>query len=200
MRPDEQTIIKTARLRIRTARLTDAQILFRLWTDPRVMTNVGYPKGLKISHREIEDGIRGQDPGTEFGKYLIAELQAGALAIGECKMILPDEEGVSRTDVKLLPEFWGHKYGVEIKQALVDYLFTYTSCTAVEGTPNVDNVASIKMQEAVGAVRVGEDTNHFPESMADFTAPVHHYIYHVLRNDWEQRKMGQAGETWLFWR
>ena len=35
----------------------------------------------------------------------------------------PDEEGLSTTDVKLLPEFWGNKYGVEIKRALLDYLF-----------------------------------------------------------------------------
>jgi RimJ/RimL family protein N-acetyltransferase len=79
---------------------------------------------------------------------------------------------------------------VEIKQALVDYLFTHTTCLAVEGTPNVANVASIKMQEAVGAVRVGEETHRFPESMAETTAPVHHYIYHVLRPDWERLRGG----------
>ncbi|UCG25526.1 MAG: GNAT family N-acetyltransferase [Chloroflexota bacterium] len=186
----EQTIIKTTRLRIRAARLADAELLYRLWTDARVMTNVGYPMGLKMSSREIEDGIREQDPATEYGRYLIAGLQANGRAIGECKMILPDEDGVSRTDVKLLPEFWGYKYGVEIKQALVDYLFKHTSCLAVEGTPNVNNIASIQMQEAVGAVRVGEDTYRFPESMAEFTAPVHNYIYQVLRSDWERRRKG----------
>ena len=189
MGSDAQTIIRTARLRIRTARIADAEILYRLWTDGRVMTNVGYPMGLDTSRQEIENGIREQDPETEFGKYLMADLQDGGQAIGECKMILPDEEGVSRTDVKLLPEFWGHKYGVEIKQALVDYLFAHTACLAVEGTPNVDNIASIRMQEAVGAVPVGEDTFRFPESMAEFTTPVHHYIYHVLRDDWERLRM-----------
>jgi RimJ/RimL family protein N-acetyltransferase len=103
-------------------------------------------------------------------------------------MILPDEEGVSRTDVKLLPAYWGHKYGVEIKQALVDYLFLHTDCAAVEGTPNVANIASIKMQEAVGAVRVGEDTFHFPIARAALTTPVHHYIYHVTRATWARRR------------
>ena len=103
-------------------------------------------------------------------------------------MILPDEAGISRTDVKLCPEFWGHKYGVEINQALVNYLFSHTDCKAVEGTPNVNNIASIKMQEAVGAIRVGEETYHFPESRADNTAPVHHYIYQVTRVTWEERR------------
>jgi RimJ/RimL family protein N-acetyltransferase len=55
-------------------------------------------------------------------------------------------------------------YGVEIKQALVDYLFTHTDCSAVEATPNVENKASIKMQEAVGGVCLGEATFQVPES------------------------------------
>jgi len=103
-------------------------------------------------------------------------------------MNLPDQEGISRTDVKLLPVCWGHKYGVEIKQALVDYLFLHTSCETVEGTPNVENIASIKMQEAVGAVRVGEDTFQFPQAKAAVTAPIHHYIYHVTRSTWARRR------------
>ncbi len=181
------TLIETERLSIRTAGKDDAKILFDLWTDPRVMTNVGYPQGLDITLQEIEERTGAQDPTSEFGKYLMAQLRAGGPTIGECKMNLPDEEGISRTDVKLLPAYWGHKYGVEIKQALVDYLFLHTSCEAVEGTPNVDNIASIKMQEAVGATCVGEDTFHFPEAKAAFTAPVHHYIYRVTRATWVQQ-------------
>ena len=182
----KQIVLKTERLVIRAARPVDAEVLYRLWSDPRVMNNVGFPRGLDISRREIEEGIRSQDPESEFGKYLMAQLQDGGPTLGECKMILPDEKGISRTDVKLLPEFWGHKYGVEIKQALVDYLFESTDCQAVEGTPNVANIASIKMQEAVGAIRVGEETYHFPESRAEFAVPVHYYIYHVERTTWER--------------
>jgi RimJ/RimL family protein N-acetyltransferase len=183
---EKQIVIKTERLVIRTARPVEAEVLYRLWSDARVMSNVGFPRGLDISRREIEEGIRSQDPESEFGKYLMAQLQDEGATLGECKMILPDENGISRTDVKLLPEFWGHKYGVEIKQALVDYLFSFTECQAVEGTPNVANIASIKMQEAVGAIRVGEETYRFPESRVEFTAPVHYYIYHVKRADWEK--------------
>ncbi len=47
------------------------------------------------------------------------------------------------------------------------------------------NIASIKMQEAVGGVRIGEDVYEFPESMREFTTPVHCYIYRVYRNAWE---------------
>lgn len=190
MASNKQSIFETERLLIRATGLADARILYRLWTDPRVMTNVGYPRGLDITLLEIEANIRQHNPNTEFGQYLMAERKSDNQVIGECKMILPDDDGVSRTDVKLLPEFWGHKYGVEIKQALVDYLFTRTDCRAVEGTPNVNNIASIKMQEAVGASRVGEETHHFPELMAGFTTPVHYYIYRVPRIDWEEGRAG----------
>jgi RimJ/RimL family protein N-acetyltransferase len=181
-------IVETERLVIRTAELPDAEILLQLWTDPRVMSNVGYPQGLDIALEEIEESIRGQDAASEFGKYLMVQRRKDGPTLGECKMKLPDEDGISRTDVKLLPGHWGRKYGVEIKQALIDYLFEHTDCLAVEGTPNVANIASIKMQEAVGAVRVGEDTFQFPSAKAAFTTPVHHYIYHITRETWTRRR------------
>jgi RimJ/RimL family protein N-acetyltransferase len=183
-----QAIIDTERLQIRSAGSQDSALLFAIWTDPRVMTYVGYPQGLRITQMGIIEQIAEQDLTRPFGRYLIVDIKETNLSIGECKMNLPDEEGTSRTDVKLIPEQWGHKYGVEVKQALVDYLFEHTECHSVEGTPNVNNVASIKMQEAVGAVRLSEGTFHFPESIAGYTAPVHHYIYHIYRSEWERRR------------
>ena len=73
---------------------------------------------------------------------------------------------------------------VGFPRGLVDYLFTHTRCSAVEATPNVENSASIKMQEAVGGVCVGEDTFQVPESRKGYAIPVHHYIYRVYREDW----------------
>jgi RimJ/RimL family protein N-acetyltransferase len=100
----------------------------------------------------------------------------------------PNEDSIAEPDVKLLPEFWGHKYGVEVWRALVDYQFTHTACTAVHGTPNVENLASIKMQEAAGAVRIDEGVCEFPDSLRSFTQPVRYNSYRVLRADWELKK------------
>jgi len=58
----------------------------------------------------------------------------------------------------------------EFEQLLVvAYQFTHTDCEAVHATPNVKNVASIKMQEAVGVIRVGEGVYHFPELLREYT-------------------------------
>ncbi len=177
-------VFETERLRLRTATAVDADLLFALWTDPRVMTNVGFPQGLRITREEIVANMEKHDPAQVFDRYLMVERKATGEVIGECKLGSPNEEGISETDVKLLPRFWGHKYGVEIKRGLVDYLFRHTDCTAVQATPNVNNVASIRMQEAVGGVCVGEKTFKFPEEMQSWTADVHAYIYHVYRENW----------------
>jgi RimJ/RimL family protein N-acetyltransferase len=185
--PSQYIVFDMERLVIRPAAAQDIDLLYDLWTDPRVMTGVGFPHGLRITRQEIEQRL--QRPfDSEFGQVLVVELRTTGQAIGQCGMHAPDKGGIAGTDIKLLPGFWGHKYGAEVKRGLVSHLFTHTCCTAVEATPNVDNIASIKMQQAVGGVRVGEQVYEFPESMRDYTAPVHHYIYRVYRKDWEQEK------------
>ena len=186
-------VFETGRLIIRIARVEDVPVYFALWTNPAIMKNMGFPNGLQITREEIAAKIEEQGE-TEYGRLLVAELKSTHQVIGECKLYLPNDEGISETDVKLLPQFWGHKYGVEVKQGLVDYLFTHTECTAVQGTPNVANIASIKMQEAVGAKRVAERVYKFPEERRENTCPVHHYVYRVFRADWERKRL-EKNET-----
>jgi RimJ/RimL family protein N-acetyltransferase len=184
------TVFSTERLAIKLAKAKDADLYHALWTNSKVMVNVGFPQGLHITRRQIEVQLQKQK-GSEFGRLLVAVLKITGQAIGECKMHLPDDDGISTTDIKLLPEFWGNRFGVEIKQGLLQHLFTYTDCRAVQATPNIENVPSIKMQEAVGGVRVGEGVAEFPDHMREYTRPVHHYIYRVDRRDW-QRARDQA--------
>lgn len=188
MQTDQNTIIQTERLFIRSATVAHADMYLALWTNPQVMTNVGFPFGLRITKDEIEV-LLGDQPESAFGRLLVIERKDMSQPIGECRMENPDENGVATTDVKLLPDHWGHKFGIEVKRALVQYLFEHTDCSVVQASPNIDNLASIKMQEAVGGVRVGEGVGTFPESMHDTTRPVHHYVYQVSRSDWlRQRK------------
>jgi RimJ/RimL family protein N-acetyltransferase len=168
---------------IRTGTVGDIDLFFNLWTDPQVMKNVGFPQGLRVDRSELKERLSrmGSSP---FERLLVVALKASGQAIGECKLSYPDEDGIAEPDIKLLPEFWGHKYGVEVWRALVAYQFTHTDCTIVQATPNVGNIASIKMQESTGGLRIGEDVFYFPEPMREYTTPVHHYIYRVYRTDW----------------
>jgi RimJ/RimL family protein N-acetyltransferase len=186
MVPDQKIVFETSRLLIRLAAVEDANFVHQLWTNPHVMSNVGFPNGIPITCAEIQARIASGDK-SEFDQLLVIVLRQTGQAIGECGMSRPNSEGIAITDVKLLPVFWGNKYGTEVKHGLLDYIFTHTDSTAVEATPNVGNAASIKMQEAVGGIRVGESIYKFPESMQGYTSPVHHYIYHVRRTDWQKQ-------------
>jgi RimJ/RimL family protein N-acetyltransferase len=70
--------------------------------------------------------------------------------------------------------------------SVLNHLFSNTDCIAVKAAPNANNIASIRMQEAVGGIRISEPTDHFPESMQNDTTPIHHYIYRVSETDWER--------------
>lgn len=176
-------VLETARLFVEVAADRHASIYFDLWTEPRVMRNVGFPQGLPITLKEIQEQIRNQK-NPPFDHLLVVKLKMSGDLIGECHLHPPNKKQIARTDVKLLPNYWGYRYGLELKRGLLQYLFNNTECVAVEATPNIGNVASIKMQEAVGGQRVGEAVYEFPASMREYTTPVHHYIYRVYREDW----------------
>ena len=172
-------IFTTPRLIIRRARLEDAGFLYRLWKNPRVMSNVGFPQGLPITREQIESQIARHGTSV-YDKYLIVTLRATGEPIGQCKLGSPNLQGISSTDVKLSPEFWGQGYGVEVKRGLVDYLFIHAPVLAIEADPASTNLPSIRMQEAVGGLRVSEFNSDF----------AHHLVYRVHRFDWERQKNG----------
>ncbi len=146
-------IIKTPRLVIRLATLNDAPFLHRLWQDGRVMANVGFPNGLGMTVEEIKSLLKKRQ-GLIFGGNLIATLNDGE-AIGEAFMSKVDESGVAFTDVKLLPEFWGHGYGREIKVGLCQYMFdNIPDLMAIKADPHRKNLPSIKMQLSVGGIPI----------------------------------------------
>jgi RimJ/RimL family protein N-acetyltransferase len=111
-------------------------------------------------------------------------------------MTLPNAAGIAETDVKLLPAYWGHKYGVEIKRGLLNYLFSYTECSCVQATPNIHNIASIKMQEAVGGIRAGTGKSLIPQAAGAKSITVEYYIYRVYRRIWQkaQRQAKRAAD------
>ncbi len=172
-------IFSTPRLAIRHARHEDAEFLYGLWKNTRVMSNVGFPQGLPITLERIQNQIAWHGTSV-YDKYLLVTLRETGQAIGECKLGSPDLQGISTTDVKLSPEFWGQRYGVEVKQGLLDYLFTHAPVLAVEADPAFDNLPSIRMQERVGGLRVREYQSDFAR----------HLVYRVHRFDWKRLQNG----------
>jgi RimJ/RimL family protein N-acetyltransferase len=174
---------ETRRLAVRAAVPGDVSFIVSLWSDARVMRFVGFPDGIPTA---AEDVPRRIERGREVDALLIAQLRTGE-RIAQCMLGAPDADGVSEPDIKLHPSFWGRGYGRELWATLVDQAFLRTTCTIVRGTPNVANIASIRMQESARMRRVGESVAGFPASMRDFTTPVPHYVYEISRAEWMRR-------------
>lgn len=178
-------VLRTDRLVVRTAEPADADFVAALWNDPDVMRYVGFPEGLGTAAREVLARIDSPADGV-FGRILIITLKDGT-AIGNAHIGRVDDDGITETDVKLDPAFWGYGFGREVKHGLVEYIFANTCACAVQATPNRRNKASIRMQEHVGAEPVGEGTFVFPEDKRGNTCPVEYIVYRIRREDWRKR-------------
>lgn len=192
MTHDSPRILKTRRLIIRRAEPSprDIAFLLELWTNPTVMSNVGFPAGLQTSAEEIEQQLLSQGA-TEFDCVLLATLQNTGDIIGECRLDSPDADGTAHTDIKLTPRYWHQGYGKEIKLALLEHLFARPDCLQVRATPNQTNVASIRLQESVGGRKTDEGIYRFPESMKEYTSDIPFFEYTVFRDDWERFRAGE---------
>ena len=181
-------IFQTERLIVRKAETSDVDMYLSLWNSGKVMSNVGFPNGLGISTERLKQQIEDYD-NTEYNQTLVVIEKESGNRIGECKLGWPNEDGISITDIKLLPDYWGKGYGREIKKALCKYLFSKTSCKIIEATPNVNNVASQKMQIACGGKEIRRGVHHFPPKMKNVTEDVYCIIYHIYKKDWLEINM-----------
>jgi RimJ/RimL family protein N-acetyltransferase len=184
--------MQSARLGIRRATVKDAAFIHTLWTMPAVMRLVGFPQGLSLSVGEIEKGIA-SSPNSEIGSRLIVTLLETAEQIGQCKIGVPDTDGICEPDIKLLPAYWGHGYGKELWAAMIDYAFLNSSAHIVQGTPNQANLASIKMQKGSGMIQV--DKGVFPRHPGPHPGaiPVPYFKLQITRAQWLTRQRTHKG-------
>jgi len=179
----------TRRLIVRPAAEDDAAFIAGLWSDPRVTRFVGFPHGIPSALDDVPRRIR---RGVGLTALWVALDAAGREPIGQCLLGAPDAEGVAEPDIKLAPAFWGQGYGKELWAAIVDQVFLRSACAAVRGTPNVANVASIRMQKAAGMRRVGRGVSEFPVAMRAYAEPVTYYVYELTRGEWLARRVSNA--------
>lgn len=152
------TVLLTARLHLVTVERRHLEGLRALWTDPRVMANVGFPAGLHPDDLHLDQYLGGASapPGRRPGVHLAVEAGDGTF-LGEAKLPAPDADGTSEPDVKLLPAAWGQGFGTEIVSALLAETWRrWPACRRVRFTPHVTNLAARALYARLGAVDVGE--------------------------------------------
>ena len=181
-------IFQTKRLSVRKAVTSDVEMYLTLWNSSEVMRDVGFPKGLQITSERICKQIENHNE-TEFDQTLVVIEKESEKKIGECKIGLPNEKGISCPDFKFLPEYWGNGFGNEIISGLCKYTFSKTRAQIIETSPNVNNVASQKMGKTAGGREIRRFVYHFPTEMQHYTKDLHGIIYHICKKDWLEQNM-----------
>ncbi len=106
-------------LTIRSAAVTDAEILNGWWNDGAVMAHAGFPNGLGQPLAETVRQIRENE--TRLSQRCIIEVDG--LPVGEMGFRLQDE-GTAEIGIKICnPAYQNHGYGTAFLRMLMAYLF-----------------------------------------------------------------------------
>lgn len=186
-RKDAQLVFETQRLRVCLATPAEVPLIHALWTDPAVMRQVGFPEGLKITVEEIERSREKMEHSVLTALLIACDKETGE-PVGQCRLGSLDEDGVCEPDIKLQPAMWGRGCGRELWKGLVDTAFALSDARVVRGTPNRENVPSIRMQEAAGMIRVGEGVFEAGDATRQPTCPVPYYVYETDRATWTRAR------------
>jgi len=154
--------------------------LKKLWTNPLVMANIGFPQGLHPDDIDLESYIstpKNSTPkGRKSGIHMVVELLDGTF-IGEAKIAKPNQEGISEPDLKLLPEFWGQGFASEIVPLLIEENFRcYPLCQTIQFTPNIKNTTAIHLYEKFGCNKVAKKHHSTGESILRGFIGIDYYI------------------------
>lgn len=184
----DKILFQSNRLYIRQAEPNnkDIKILVKLHNNPLVMKYVGFPKGLNSTIKK-ETISTEKTLNTDDARLLVFLKDNPDTCIGSCKIGTPDEEGYCNIDYKLFSEFWGKGYGKELIKELARYIFEVKNYNKIKITPNKLNIASQKIFESIGGIRVGENYYKMPEDKKKSlgATDVDSHIYTLNKKDFK---------------
>ena len=150
-----QPWLETLRLELREFTSADADDLYRLDSDPRVVKYLG---GKPLSRDEVEVNLRRIRKGyrTNYGLGIWrAERRDSRAFIGWfCLKYVPRSTEVE-VGYRLVPEVWGRGFATEGAQALVAYGFDDLGLYKIIGVTHPDNRASQRVLLKAGLVPRG---------------------------------------------
>jgi [ribosomal protein S5]-alanine N-acetyltransferase len=147
--------IETERLIMRDFLPSDAEGLFELDSDPRVLQYLGNDPITDIAKAKADiEYVRKQYEENGIGRWIVIEKSSGDL-IGWSGLKLFTEEvngHINYYDVgyRLIPRYWGKGYAAESAIASVKYGFIVLKAKEIIGTVHPENFASKKVLEKAG--------------------------------------------------
>jgi len=143
-------VLKTNRLIIREFVNEDAEDLYRLESDPRVIEYIPGSKLLSLNEckREIKKYINNYKT-NELGSWPIVLKSTNEFVGITGFRYLPS---IKKTEIgmKILPLFWGNGYSTEVGNALIHYGLSKLKLNEIIAMADPDNIKSIKSLESLG--------------------------------------------------
>ena len=143
--------LATPRLSLREFRVDDADDLYRLHRDPRVMRYIGNGS---VGTREsvattLERAARQYRNYPGLGIWPATERESGEFIGWFCLKYVPQTVEIE-LGYRLLPEAWGYGYATEGASALLDYGFEVLGLFRIIGLTHPGNTASQRVLRKAG--------------------------------------------------
>lgn len=145
-------IAETKRLIFRKLELTDAEDLYRIYSNPETMRFMG--KGsdsAEEERRNIQKHIENYYGNYGFGLWATI-LKENNRLIGRCGLLYQEMEGVKDLELAYLLDcdYWGQGFATEAARAIVNIGFEKFDFSRIVAVINPQNAASIRVAEKVG--------------------------------------------------
>jgi RimJ/RimL family protein N-acetyltransferase len=176
--------IATPRLLLRPLAAPDAPVLFRIFSDPRVMRYWSTPPWTSPAQAEalIERALRELAAGEHIRLGVVRT--ADQRLLGTCSLFnFAPQSRRAEVGYGLAPEAWGQGYTQEAVGALLHYGFATLDLHRVEADIDPRNEASARSLGRLGFVKEG----HLRERWIVDGEVSDSALYGLLRSDWEAR-------------
>lgn len=142
-----------ARLQLRRPRLTDAEALFAIGSDPQVARLADWPLSTTIDAtiERLRKRPEQWESGAEY--YWVVTLLDDDRAIGAVSSCV--DQHSAEFGYLFDRRYWGQGYATEVARAIVDWASSVPAIHRIWATCDIENHASARVLEKAGLVREG---------------------------------------------
>lgn len=135
---------------LRNAVETDIEQLTEWWSDGKIMSHAGFPKGIKTDRNKLLSRIREQNlTSLPLSLLMIIELENGKV-IGEMNYKLK-EEAVFELGIKICDfSMHGKGYGELAMKGIIEYLKKYLTASKIVLDTNLNNTRAQNFYKRIG--------------------------------------------------
>lgn len=147
----EHSILETERFFLREFRIDDAEMMYQLNLNPKVILYTG-----DVAFKNVAEAKHFLEYYADYSKYGYgrwAVIKKDTMQfIGWCGLKYNATDGETDIGFRFLEEEWNKGYATECARACIDYGFKYLKLKRIIGRAMKDNIGSIKVLENIGLV------------------------------------------------